>query len=453
MIHRRLSSKIIMFLPLLAAIVGGCSIMGLRQDLQAIQQTSLITGTVTVTPPTDKPICIALYREVPGQTKKVLDAYQVIYQRGDFAFRRPPGDYYLFAFEDANEDVAFQNDERVGWHGNPTLLQAQPGVNFEGLQIVLRSPEEARRELPQLYADMTPRAPLKIDSRHLGEIEALDSPRFAPETGPLGMWEPIKFLEEYGAGLFFIERYDATKIPVVFVHGMGGTPRNFRFYIDNLDRTHFQPLVLHYPSAMRLPLLADGFAKYLAELQIRHRFNDLIIVAHSMGGLVSRGAINRLTDEGKTFVSLFVSISSPWNGHPGAASGVEYSPAIIPCWYDMAPGSPYLQSLRETRLPAGLHYYLLFSHRGNSSMLAGENSDGTLPIASMLDPGMQETADKVFGFNETHTSILSSPEAAERLNRILAEVAETRTSSETGSATMYAGFAGYNNPANVNITP
>lgn len=434
MFDRIFSRKFALILPLFAVLAGGCSMMGLQEDLQVLNQTSLISGTVTVSPPTDKPICIALYRNLPGQTKKALDAYQVIYQRGDFAFRRPPGDYYLFAFEDANEDLAFQDDERIGWHGDPSLLMARPGVHFEGLQLVLRPPEEARRELPELYADRSPRPPLKVDSRHLGETLTLDSPRFAPETAELGMWEPMKFMERYGAGLFFIAPYDATKIPVVFVHGMAGTPRNFRSCIENLDRTQFQPLVLHYPSAMRLPLLADGFAKYLAELQVRYRYNDVIIVAHSMGGLVSLEAINLLANEGNNFVPLFISISSPWNGHPGAASGVEHSPAIIPCWYDMAPGSPFLQALHEIRLPERVRYYLLFSHRGGSAMLLDENNDGTLPLTSMLNPGMQESAVKVFGFNESHTSILSSPEAAERLNRILAEAAETQAINRLGNA-------------------
>lgn len=419
MIERMVSGKSVTILVLLLS-AGGCSIMGLREDLQVLEQTSLFTGTVTVSPPTDKPICISLYRDAPGQ-KKQLDAYQVIYQRGDFAFRRPPGDYYLFAFEDANEDVAFQHEERVGWYGNPTILTAQPGVNYEGLQIALRQPEEAQRELPQLYADTAPSTPLKVDNRHLGQIEPLDSPRFAQEAAELGMWEPMKFMERFGAGLFFLAPYDPAKIPVVFVHGMGGTPRNFRFLIDNLDRSRFQPLVLHYPSAMRLPLMADGLAKYLNELQVRYRFKNLIIVAHSMGGLVARGAINRLNGEGKSFVSLFVSISAPWNGHPGAATGIEHSPAIIPCWYDMAPGSPFLRSLQTTPLPAGTRYFLLFSHRGGSAMLAAdENSDGTLPLASMLEPGMQECAEKVIGFNESHTSILNSEEVSKRLNEILA---------------------------------
>ena len=384
--------KSLLILILLSLFAGGCSILGLREDLQVLEKTSLISGTISVSSLTDKPICVVLHRDVPGQDRKVLDAYQVIYRRGAFTFRRPPGNYYLVAFEDANEDVAFQHDERVGWHGKPTALEARPGVNFEGLQIVLRSPEEAKQELPELYTKTAPTTRLEIDSRHLGEIAPLDSPRFSREVAELGMWEPVKFWEQYGAGLFFLEPYDPMKIPIVFVHGMGGTPRNFRSYIHALEGTRFQPLVLHYPSAMRLPLMAEGFAKYLNELQVRFKFKQLAIVAHSMGGLVSLGAINRLTSEGKTFVSSFVSISTPWRGHPGAASGVEHSPAIIPCWYDMAPLSPYLQSLEKTPLPGGTHYFLLFGYGGSSAWLVGENSDGTLPLSSMLDARMQKSA-------------------------------------------------------------
>jgi hypothetical protein len=52
-------------------------------------------------------------------------------------------------------------------------------------------------------------------------------------------------------------------------------------------------------------------------------------------------------------------------------------------------------------------------------MMTEGNTDGTLPLASMLDLGMQASAVNVFGFNETHGGILDSPDVSDRLRRIL----------------------------------
>lgn len=403
-------------LPLLAA---GCALVQLRDNLDMLDLAGQIGGTVVADPAGDKPICVALYTDVPGQTKKALSAYQVIYGGAPFHFLRPAGRYWLIAFEDANEDGTFQNTERVGWHGEPTLVELAAGADVQGLELVLRSPERARRELPDLYAPAAPRVPLKIEGRHLGLVESLDAPRFDPAEGLLGMWGPVDFLQKHGAGVFFLEPYDPERIPVLFVHGMGGTPRNFKYLIERLDRSRFQAWVAHYPTGLRLPLLSSRLADFIAELQSRHDVPRLIVVAHSMGGLVARGALLRLKNQGQTFVPLFVSISSPWQGHPGAEAGVEHSPVIMPTWYDMAPGSAFLKALAADPLPADMEYDLFFSYRGGSAAFADGNTDGTLPLASMLDLDMLDRAARTYGFDETHAGILDSPAVAERLNVLL----------------------------------
>jgi hypothetical protein len=39
-------------------------------------------------------------------------------------------------------------------------------------------------------------------------------------------------------GFFFgLEEYDSSKTPVLFVHGISGTPRDWKFMVDGLDRT------------------------------------------------------------------------------------------------------------------------------------------------------------------------------------------------------------------------
>jgi pimeloyl-ACP methyl ester carboxylesterase len=397
----------------------GCSLIRAKQDLVVRNENVTLSGTVISDKATSKPLCVALYAKMPeGQTNK-LTAYQVVYQNGTFSFHPKAGDYYLFAFEDANEDGAFQFTERIGWHGDPSMISVKPGETLDTFKLALRPPKQARKELPLLYSRPLPQVEMRLENKHVGTVISLSDPRFDPETGVLGMWEPAAFFERYGGGLFFLQPYSEKKIPVLFFHGVGGTPRNFETLISKLDTNRYQPWIVHYPSGIRLTVLADQFAKLIKEVQIRHKVPQIVVVAHSMGGLVARGAINKLTQDKQSFVPLFVSISSPWQGHPGAGAGVEHSPVVLPCWFDMSPGSPYLEDLQKTPLPAGSSYYLLFGYRGGKAAFADGNTDGTLPISSMLDLGMQDNAVNVFGFNENHVSILHSADVATRLNRIL----------------------------------
>ncbi len=406
-------------LAVLLCGAAGCTLVRAKKDLARLDQSVRIGGTVICEPKTDKPLCVALYADTPGTEPKTLIAYQVVYKNGSFAFLQKPGDYYLFAYEDANEDGVFQLTERVGWHGAPSLVTARTGETLDAFTLALRPPEQARKELPLLYAKPLRQIDMRVENKHAGTVASLSDARFDRETGPLGMWEPVTFFERYGAGLFFLQPYEEGKTPVLFFHGVGGSPRNFETLAKSLDRSRFQPWVVQYPSGVRLTLLADYYAKLLKEVQARHKVPRVIVVAHSMGGLVARGAINRLAADGNAFVPLFVTLSTPWQGHPGAGLGVEHSPVVLPCWFDVSPGSPYLEALRQTPLPATTAYYLLFSYRGGSAMMTEGNTDGTLPLASMLDLGMQESAVNVFGFNETHGGILDSPDVSDRLNRIL----------------------------------
>jgi hypothetical protein len=140
-----------------------------------------------------------------------------------------------------------------------------------------------------------------------------------------------------------------------------------------------------------------------------------------MGGLVSKDFIEQATyDDNAEFIKLFVSISTPWNGHPAARYGVEFSPATIPSWIDMVPESEYQQSLFVRKLKNNIDYYLFFGYRGRNGII-GENSDGTVSLSSMLKHAAQQEARKIYGFNEDHVSILSSDEVFDTYNNILKE--------------------------------
>ena len=286
--------------------------------------------------------------------------------------------------------------------------------------IVLRPPKEAHAEFPALGTQEQKPLPVKLRWVHLGEVVSLNDARFTQENGKLGLWTPVQFIEEHGAGIYLLQPYEPTKIPVLFVHGVGGYPMEWSNVVDQLNTERFQPWVLHYPSGLRLDMLAEGLHRMVDELQAKHHFDALNIVAHSMGGLVSRGFINHhVAENDPPFVKCFVTLSTPWQGHQSAQLGVDHAPAAVPSWYDMVPGSPYLQSLFEKSLPPEITCHLLFSYQGKPSFLNDANNDGTVTLWSQLHLPAQLEAAKVIGFDEDHTSILNAEKVHQTLNEIL----------------------------------
>jgi len=423
----RYSTLIVAFFTVLL-LNSGCAVLNLQKNLDVMAQTATISGRVTARPASKSPVFVSLY--VLQREQLVLKSYWIAYDSGEFRFLVPPGNYYLFSFEDKNEDAAFQQDEWVGWYGKPSLIKIGPGEKIRNISLTLHSPGLARIKLPELYLTLSKSNPLKVPDKRFGQIVQLGNPRFGPEYASKGLWKPLEFLNDPGGGLFFLEPYDARKIPILFVHGFEGFPQQWRTIIQSLDRSRFQPWILYYPSGLRLGLLGENLEQYLAELRIRYRFEELYIIAHSMGGLIARSALNhQIQNRPLVFIKLIVTISTPWQGHQGAAYGVNNSPVIIPSWYDMVPESPFLKNLSETSLPEGVEFYLLFSFKGVATE-NGEISDGTVFLSSMLDSKMQQAASKIYGFAVNHCSMLSCPAVIDQINKILRQRADLQPASE-----------------------
>lgn len=406
-------------LILMISSITGCMFLNLRDDLKEFDTSSLIGGKVHTNSSANKPILIALYKPL-AKNKFKLEAFTVRYGSGDFEIIVARGEYYLVAFEDSNEDFTLQNDELVGWHGNPTKIAAKDGENLLNLDVDLRTPEQAKLELPALYAPTSPRTPLKIPESRAGVITSMDDIRFTAEIGSLGMWEPMKFVQQRHHGIYFLESYAEHKIPVLLIHGLTGSGGDWRYVIKNLDRNHFQPWIVQYPSGLRLDLVSREISKEVTKLQLELKFKKFIVVAHSMGGLVARSFINHnLVYNKHSEIPLFITLSTPWDGHTAAQMGVDNAPVVVPAWYDMVPDSPFLQSLYATPLPPQIDHYLFFSHRA-TRLINKHSSDGSVTIRSQLPIHAQESATQVLGFDEDHVSILHSKILTQKLNQLLA---------------------------------
>jgi len=254
----------------------------------------------------------------------------------------------------------------------------------------------------------------------LGEIADLDEERFSNKAGSRGLWEPLSFPLQDGIGIFFLEPYDPDRIPVLFVYGAGGSPQNWRYFFDHLDRELYQPWFFFYPTGRRLDEVARWLDEGVALLHDHFTFRRMHVVAHSMGGLVARAFLfKHVRDRGTRYIETFVTLSRPWAGHQAAASGVARSPSVVPAWYDLAPGSEFLSGLFRNSLREYLDPYLLFSFRGSRTPILPASNDGVVSLESQLAPAAQAEALALYGFDDAHMEIVSDPKVFALVERLL----------------------------------
>jgi len=425
--------------------LNGCALVKLRDDVQFSKDSCLLFGEIISNSPLKKPIVVVAYSNHNGVVT-VAD-YTVLSEPGQYEMLVPDGNYELFAFEDNNGDFSYNKGELAGYYGKPDKVKPQVGGAVFGLDIVLAS---QTKQPVSSFANMLVEfsGGKRKSSTSAGALANLNDPVFSAEYGLSGFWTPLEFFKRVGCNVYFLEPYDAKKIPILFVHGAAGSPQDWLYFIKNIDRSLYQPWIFYYPSGARLDTISFLLRTKLYALYRKYQFESLYVVAHSMGGLVSRSAIIE-KDNFHDTLKLFVSISTPWGGEQRAKTGVEKSPAVIPSWKDVVPDSEFIKRVFATKLDPAIRYYLFFGHKGGGSMFR-QNNDNTVTLESMLDLRAQAEALKVAGLNEDHVSILSSPEMMAQFKAVLA-------STEAGKEKTYARSKGYVNvehafdPPNVKI--
>jgi pimeloyl-ACP methyl ester carboxylesterase len=172
---------------------------------------------------------------------------------------------------------------------------------------------------------------------------------------------------------------------------------------------------------VRLERAGRFLANVVQDIRGIYGVDKIYVVAHSMGGLVSRNFVLRTLENPKDHcVEKYITISTPWNGHSMAEKGVDYVSTPVPSWNDMVPGSPYIKDLFTRQLKSKVAYYLVFGY------LADSGDDGTVAITSQLVLPAQQDAVLVRGFNMGHVPILSSPDLLQFVEEVLAD-AENET--------------------------
>lgn len=123
---------------------------------------------------------------------------------------------------------------------------------------------------------------------------------------------------EHSSQLFFLSRYDRGRVPVVFVHGMLSGPDVWKncvneIYADADLRHRYQPVCFRYPSKLPVPASAARLRELLtrarSSLDPLHEnagFGRMVLVGHSMGGLLAR---IQVIDSGQDFWRAFFDVS------------------------------------------------------------------------------------------------------------------------------------------------
>ena len=108
----------------------------------------------------------------------------------------------------------------------------------------------------------------------------------------------------FATGVYLIHPYDPNKIPILFVHGLLGTPLSWQNLTNDLCSDpkvleHYQPWFFLYPTGQ--PML-ESAAQLREDLQATQRLFDpggtaipshhVVVIAHSMGGLLSHTLVS-----------------------------------------------------------------------------------------------------------------------------------------------------------------
>lgn len=170
-------------------------------------------------------------------------------------------------------------------------LRDQPANDDEAREVTLDLIDTVRWQTLRDRPDLMLEADLSVPIAYM--FSRTDLKR----VGWTGLFRPERAEER--SGLILIRPYEPDKIPVVMVHGLWSTPLCWVPMLNELLRdpevtSRYQFLLYLYPTGVSVPIAASGLRTELDELRGRvdpeglsTTFNRMILLGHSMGGLLS----------------------------------------------------------------------------------------------------------------------------------------------------------------------
>lgn len=161
--------------------------------------------------------------------------------------------------------------------------------------------------------------------------------------------------------------------PVLFVHGIFHNSTAFYAIERNLRKNNFKNIqaIELWTSVDRIEAMADQLKARVDEVYRAHlasgKPGKVRIVAHSLGGVILRVALQDLDFASKIDKILFLGV--PHQGN------IMYRSPYPRCIRDLAPNTPLMRRIKERPLPGKIHYWNL---RGTLDIVT-TNKDTILP--------------------------------------------------------------------------
>lgn len=237
----------------------------------------------------------------------------------------------------------------------------------------------------------------------------------------------------------------------VFLHGLGCDERSWRgpgaadggaHYGARLrDELGYTPLYLRFNTGLPIAANARGFATMLEQLATAQPGRELVLVGHSMGGLVARSACRVAAAEGMAWVGtvrMVICLGSPHRGAPlekaGAAlaAALALHPVTVPLGEIADARSSGVRDLRHGLLaedaaawplPAAVPCRLLGStlHSDADHPLAGVLGDGLVTPGSATRPALAGDVQAVRLGGMGHMRLMNEPRVYAQIRAWLAE--------------------------------
>ncbi|NQV24731.1 MAG: alpha/beta fold hydrolase [Rhodopirellula sp.] len=295
-------------------------------------------------------------RSSPGQFVELvipLDEKQTYSLRG-FCLecnRKLGTDYALDVITDRRIQLTPQEQRLLRLLARPELLGEDVSVDLQNDRLVLRLPNPQSSEARQDWRR-------RIES--LLGIRVPDWPA--------------------GKGLHLPENFDPQRRSVLLIHGLEASLTDLQGLSRACQRSGLQTLLFDYPNDGPVAVSGRRLHAELTQLAQQNPQLRIAIVAHSMGGLVAREALENgrpaltcVTDVfllGTPHRGSALSRGQPWlelvfqSDAESSAAWASVRDGLGEAAQDLKPGSFFLQTLDARRRPAGMRYHVAIGTRG-----------------------------------------------------------------------------------------
>jgi len=153
--------------------------------------------------------------------------------------------------------------------------------------------------------------------------------------------------------------------PIILLHGLFQNRICWWWFALSLKRRGLGPLYsLNLPPWKDVESLTERLANLVDRLKLDGGGGRVILIGHSMGGLIGRNYLQ--IRGGATKVQQLITLGSPHGGSRLAPF------AVSKMGKDLLPGSGFLQNLRQAPLPEGVSLIAIYSRHDNL-VLPAEN--------------------------------------------------------------------------------